>query len=141
MKGKRFLFILMMLTGVVLLLLGTLVFTSEETKMVSGICFGLSTSIFGLGIGWLIRSFTVSPMKEAEINKKKEIEVNDERNTRIREKTGYMVAKIMNYILSIFILSLGFMRADIKIILAAVTMLAIEFILVIYYSNYFSKRI
>ncbi|HEX7555195.1 MAG TPA: hypothetical protein VF338_01125, partial [Leptolinea sp.] len=89
--------------------------------------------------GWFIRSFTVSQLEDQKIKKQKEIDVNDERNTRIRERTGYMVAKVMNYVLSAFILILAFLRVDSVIIFLAVTLLVIEFGLAIYFSNHYAK--
>ena len=139
MTKKRIAFIALMIIGVGFLLAGALIFTSEEMKVASGLSFGLSASIFGLGAGWFIRSFTVSQLEDQKIKKQKEIDVKDERNTRIRERTGYMVAKVMNYVLSAFILVLAFLRVDSVIIFLAVTLLIIEFGLAIYFSNHYAK--
>jgi len=139
MKNKRIFFLLMMLGGAILLFAAIFVFNTEETRMVSGLCFGLSASTFSLGAGWFIRSFLVSPEEDDSIRKQKEIEVNDERNTRIRERTGYMVARVMNYVLCAFILVLGFMGVDRTIILLVAGMIALEFILTVYFSNRYSK--
>lgn len=141
MKIKRILFVFQTVLGIMLLLAGSFVLTSDAVKMLSGLCIGLGSAIFALGIGWFIQSFVITALEDNEIKKLKAIEVNDERNIRIREKTGYMVAKIMNYVLSAFILTLGFMGADKLIIIMAVTLIAIEFILVLIFSNYFSKKL
>lgn len=47
----------------------------------------------------------------------------------------------MNYVLCIFIIAIGLMGVDIEIILMAVAVLIIQIILVIYYSNHYSKTI
>ncbi len=139
MKSKRDFFLLLMVIGIALFCAAVFVFDTEETKMISGLCIGIGAAIFGLGIGWLIRSFIVSEVEDQQIQKQKDIEVKDERNTQIREKTGYMVSRVMNYVLSAFIMILGFMGADRIIIYMAAGLLAIEFGLVIYYSNHFAK--
>lgn len=139
MKSK-IMFILQALLGGVLIAMSSLVFTSDSTKMLSGLCIGSGACMLVLGIGNFIRSFVVSSAENEKIKQLNHIEVNDERNTRIREKTGNMVAKIMNYVLTAFILILGFMGVDKIIIIMAATLIVIEFVLVIFFSNYYSKR-
>lgn len=139
MNNKRILFVLMMLGGAILLFSAIFVFNTTETRMASGLCFGLSATTFSLGAGWFIRSFLVSAAEEDSIRKLKEIEVNDERNTRIRERTGYMVARVMNHVLCVFILVIGFMGVDRTIILLVAGMIILEFILTVYFSNRYSK--
>lgn len=78
-------------------------------------------------------------MEREKTNRLKEIEVNDERNTRIREKTGYMTSKIMNYLISALVLALGFMSVDVTIIIMVASLLLAELILVVAFSNYYSK--
>ena len=133
-------FILQALLGCVLIAMSSLIFTSDSTKMLSGLSIGLGACMLVLGIGNFIRSFIISSAEDEKIKRLNQIEVNDERNTRIREKTGNMVARIMNYVLTAFILILGFMGADKIIIIMAATMIVIEFILTIYFSNYYSKK-
>lgn len=140
MKDKRVLFAGQAILGIGLLLLGGLVLTADEVKMLSGLCIGLGAAMLAIGIGSLVQSFILSPAKKTEILKRKNILVNDERNARIREKAGYMTAKTMNYVLSVFVLVLGFMRADMKVIILAVLLIVIEFIFVLFYSNYYARR-
>lgn len=139
MKSKS-LFVLQAVLGGILLAMSSLVFTSDSTKMLSGLCLGIGACMLVLGIGNFIRTFIVSATENEEIKRIKNIEVNDERNTRIREKTGHMVAKIMNYVLSAFVLILGFMGADKIIIVMAASLILIEFILAIFFSNYYLKK-
>ncbi|GAP22014.1 hypothetical protein [Leptolinea tardivitalis] len=139
MNTKRWFYGFLVLLGIGLLLVGVLVFNSSETKMASGLSFGIGAATSGLGIGWLIRSFVVTSIEDEAIRKSKEIEINDERNTRIRERTGYMVARIMNYVLCVFILILGFMGADRNIILMVAGLILLEGLLTIYFSSRYSK--
>lgn len=92
------------------------------------------------GFSLLVISISNSKLPE-EVKKAKEIETNDERNTAIREKAGYKTCIAMNYVLCIFIIAIGLMGVDIEIILMAVAVLIIQIILVIYYSNHYSKTI
>jgi len=108
--------------------------------MVSGLCIGLGAALLCIGVGEFIQSLIVSTAEYEEIKRIKKIEVNDERNTRICEKTGYMVSRVMNYVLAIFVLVLGFMGVDKLIIMLAVSLLIIELVLVLIFSNYFAKR-
>lgn len=137
-KG-RFWFIVMSIAGVILLLSGGFIFTSEKLKMVSGLCFGFGSAVLVLGIGKLLDSFIVSSMESERIRHQKSIEVNDERNIRIREKTGYMTSKVMNYLIVVLVLALGFMNADKIILIMVASLLVAELALVTIFSNHYSK--
>lgn len=140
MKSKKILFVIQSIAGIILLLLGGFVLTAENVKMFSGLCIGVGAAMTALGIGWFIQSLIIPAMESEEIKRINTIELKDERNTSIREKTGYMVAKIMNYLLLAFVLILGFMGVDKMIIIMSASLIAIEFLLVIYFSNYYSKK-
>jgi len=137
---KRVLFVLQSIIGLALLLTGSVILTSEEVKMVSGLCIGIGAVMLALGIGELIRSFMLSALEDEKFKKIKAVEVNDERNIRIKEKAGHMTAKFMNYALSLFIIALGFMGADKLIIILAAALIVIELILFIFFSNYYSRK-
>jgi hypothetical protein len=139
MKKNKLLSVLLALAGLVILLAGIFVFTTPETKLTSGLCFGVGACALSLGSGWFISSFLIQADKEEAILKQKTIEENDERNIRIRERAGYMVARAMNYVLSIFILVLAFIGADRMIIYMVAGIIFLEFVLVVYFSNRYSK--
>lgn len=140
MKKRNIWYLLQAFVGIILFVVGEFGLTSENASMASGLCIGVGAAITVLDIGWFIQSLIVPAMETEKIKRIKNIEVNDERNTRIREKTGYMVAKIMNYLLLLFILTLGFMGVDKLIIVIAVFLVIIELILVIHFSYYYSKK-
>ena len=139
MKNRKVLYVLQMALGIGLILIGNFVFVSDSVKIYSGLCIGLGSAVLALGAGWLIQSFMISAVEDAALRKFKAIQVNDERNIRIREKTGHMVARIMNYTLSIFVLTLAFMGADLIIIIMAVALIIIQFVLAVIFSNYYAK--
>jgi len=137
---KKVLYLLVSLIGIALLLAGLFLFTTDETKLYSGLCTGIGSAVAVLGIGSFILSIVTPSLEAAEIKKQKEIEVKDERNTAIREKAGYMVARCMNYVITAFIFTLAFMGADKVIILMAASLIVIELVMTIVFSNYYSKR-
>lgn len=138
--NKRVRLVLMAAVGALLVLLGGFVLTAESLKMVSGLCIGFGAAILALGVGGLLQSILISATEDEEFKRIKRIEVNDERNVRIREKAGYMVSKVMNYMILTVILALGFMRADIFTILIVTSLLLIEGVLVVSFSIYYSKK-
>lgn len=140
MKQKNFLFVILSIGGAILLLLSGAVFTSDKLKMVNGLCIGFGSAMLVLGIGKLLDSFIVSEVENEEVKRLKSIEVNDERNTRIREKSSHMTMKIMNYIIYVLTLILAFMKVNIIFLLICVSLLLAEFILIILFSNYYSKK-
>lgn len=140
MKDKRLMYMIQSILGILLLLLALFVFTSSSTKMISGLCIGFGSALLVLGLGNLIRSFIISKVEDDEIQRHKNIEVNDERNIRIKEKSGCMVAKVTNYLLMILIITLSFLGVDKIVILLLSSILIIEFILLIIFSNYYAKR-
>lgn len=137
---KRFLWAITALAGVIAVLTGFYVLIGESLKMLSGLCIGAGSAAVGLGLGGLIRTFLISASEDEEILRAKEIEMKDERNTRIREKAGYMTARIMNYALLAFVLILGFIGADKVILLSACALIVLEAVLVIVFSNYYAKK-
>lgn len=139
MKTKRIFRGVLFISGLSLLILGQFVLSHENLASYSGFCIGLGAAFAGLGVGWFIQSLIVSDKQMERIERQKNIELNDERNTRIREKTGYTVAKILNYLLSGYILLITLLGADKTIIFLAIGVLAIEFCLVVYFSNRYSK--
>lgn len=137
---KRVIFLFLGLAGAALLYTGGFIIKEESLKMVSGLCVGIGAAALVLGIGNFIKPFLVSPLEEEKFKKQKDIEVNDERNIRIKEKSGYMVSKVMNYIISCLVLVMGFMNVNKLIIIMVVSLLVAELVLYVGFSNYYSKR-
>ncbi len=138
---RRFLFVGLSIVGALLLIGGVFVFTSKDLNMVSGMCIGLGSAMLALGLGNLLYSFMVPAMEDEKVKQLKSIEVKDERNTRIREKSGYMISKIMNYMIYCLILVLVFMNVN-KILLVAIAFVPlINLVLTVIFSKYYSKRI
>src|SRR5699024_4672573 len=107
--------------------------------MFVGLCFGIGGACTALGFGSFIQGLLISDIRSKEIEEFCYIEENDERNIRIKEKSGYMTSKIMNYILCGFVLYLGFVKAPLNYLLPAVGLIIIELLLVIILSNHYSK--
>jgi uncharacterized Tic20 family protein len=120
--------------------IGGFILVEEKLKMLSGLCIGLGSAAFVLGIGNFIGALIISKTENEEITRRKNIEVNDERNTRIREKVGAKINKIVIYIITAIVLSLGFMGTDAVIIIMISSVLLFELVLAIVLTNYYSKR-
>ncbi|MVB12640.1 hypothetical protein CAFE_33810 [Caprobacter fermentans] len=140
MKRRQVWFLLLALAGGALIAAGGFGLTAESQKTISGFCIGIGAAAAVLGVGWFADSLLVSAAETEEVRRIKQIEVNDERNVRIREKAGAKTAKYMNYVLDSFIIVLGVMGAAPYLILTAAGLIAVELILFVYFSNYYSKK-
>jgi len=139
MKRKKMLYLGVGIVGILLIVLGIYVFNSQANEMFGGLCFGIGGACTALGFGSFIQGLLISDIRSKEIEEFCSIEENDERNIRIKEKSGYMTSKIMNYILCGFVLYLGFVKAPLNYLLPAVGLIIIELLLVIILSNHYSK--
>ena len=137
---QKTVYTILTVAGIVLFTIRFTVLSPEEYSRISGVFIGIGVGLAAAGFSLLVISISNSKLPE-EVKKAKEIETNDERNTAIREKAGYKTCIAMNYVLCIFIIAIGLMGVDIEIILMAVAVLIIQIILVIYYSNHYSKTI
>ena len=137
---QKTVYTILTVAGIVLFTIGFTVLSPEEYSRISGVFIDIGVGLAAAGFSLLVISISNSKLPE-EVKKAKEIETNDERNTAIREKAGYKTCIAMNYVLCIFIIAIGLMGVDIEIILMAVAVLIIQIILVIYYSNHYSKTI
>lgn len=137
---QKIVYTILTAAGIILFTLGFTVLSPEEYSRISGIFIGIGVGLAAAGFSLLITSISNSKLSE-DVKKVKEIETNDERNTLIREKAGYKTCIAMNYVLCIFIVAIGIMGVDIEIIFMAVAVLIIQIVLVIYYSNHYSKTI
>lgn len=141
MKQKRLWFAAMIFCGAALLAAGGFVFTGgRQTATAAGYCVGVGAALTALGAGWLADSFLISVQETAALRRIKKIEVNDERNVRIREKAGAMTAKVMNYVLMVFLVIISLTGAPAHVVVMAACLIGAEFVLVLYFSNYYEKR-
>lgn len=139
-KTKIWLYALLAVMGAMVGYIGGFVLVEEKFKMLSGLCIGLGSAAFVLGIGNFIGALIISKTEYEEITHRKNIEVNDERNTRIREKVGAKINKIVVYIITALVLVLGFMGADAAVIMMISSVLLLQLVLAIVLTNYYSKR-
>ncbi|WP_411677300.1 hypothetical protein [Caproicibacter sp.] len=140
MKRRQVWLLWLALAGGALIAAGVFGFTAESQKTISGFCIGIGAAAAALGVGWFADSLLVSAAETEEVKKFKRVQVEDERNVRIREKAGAKTAKYMNYVLDIFVFILGVMGAAPYLILTAAGLIAVELILFVSFSNYYSKK-
>ncbi len=139
-KYQAIVYTFLIVTGIILFTVGFTILSPEEYSRMSGVFIGIGIGLAVMSFSLLLTLILNSRLPD-DIKKIKEIEVNDERNALIREKSGYKTCIAMSYVLCIFIIAIGLMGADLEIILMAIAVLAIQFILIIYYSNKYSKTL
>ncbi len=139
-KNRIWLYLLMAVIGVSSFYYGEFVLVEEKSKMISGLFIGLGAAIFCLGIGNFIGACIITKTENEEFTRKKNIEVNDERNTRIREKVGAKINQVVVYVLSVIVLSMGFMQVNVIAIIMVASVLLLELVLAITLSNYYSNK-
>ncbi len=139
-KNKIWLYLLLAVMGALSFYVGEFVLVGEKLKMISSLCIGLGSSVFGLGIGNFIGALVISKAKSEELIRKKNIEVNDERNTRIREKVGARINQVVIYALSVIVLAMGFMQINIIAIIMVASVFLLELVLTIALNSYYSKK-
>lgn len=139
-KYQAIVYTFLIVTGIILFTVGFTILSPEEYSRMSGVFIGIGIGLAVMSFSLLLTSILNSRLPD-DIKKIKEIEVNDERNALIREKAGYKTCIAMSYVLCIFIIAIGLMGTDLEIILMAIAVLAIQFILIIYYSNKYSKTL
>ncbi len=122
MKNRKGLYLLQTMVGIVLIIIRGFVLNTEEVKMASGLFIGIGAACTALGLVWFIQSLVISESKMKKLKRQMAIEQIDERDIRIRERTG-------------------FMGVDKLIIAIAALVLVIKFVLVVFFSNYYSKSI
>ena len=138
-KNKIWLYVFLSAIGAISVYIGGFVLVEEKIKMLSGLCIGLGSAVFCLGIGNFIGALIISKTENEEMTRRKNIEVNDERNTRIREKVGAKINQIVVYVITALVLTFGFMGIDVIIIIMISSLLLLELVLAIVLTNYYSK--
>jgi len=138
-KNKIWLYAILSALGAISVYIGGFVLVDEKIKMLSGLCIGLGSAVFCLGIGNFIGALIISKAENEEMTRRKKIEVNDERNTRIREKVGAKINQIVVYVITALVLTFGFMGIDVIIIIMISSLLLLELVLAIVLTNYYSK--
>ncbi len=139
--NRKLIAFLEIVCGVLLLFLSITVFSQPNTDMLSGICIGFGSALFVLGVVTFIRILTVSEEKHKELVREKRIEQKDERNNVILSKSSNITSKIMTYIIIIMIFVLSFIGVDKLIIIGLSSLLILKVVLLIIFSNYYSKKL
>lgn len=124
--------------GAILIAAGTFVLIDEGEGAVSGLCYGIGAAALSLGLGTTAVRLLIHD--DSDIIRRKAIEVNDERNVRLREKVGSKTNRFLVYAISAAIVILSMMGADVSIILIVSSLLAMELVLVISLTHYYSGR-
>lgn len=125
--------------GAILLILSRSVFVDE--KSISGFCLGLGAAFLVLGIGNLIGKFVTAKVETPEVARIKSIEENDERNIRVKEKAGWMTARVMNIVLCVLALVSAFTNQELYITIILAALVVFFGALLIGLNIYYEKRV
>jgi len=139
MNKKLWLYLIQTICGALAVYLGLFVFTGPDIKQVSGMLIGLGAAAFCLGIGNFIGAKIMAKTETPEALRRKNIEVNDERNVRLKEKVGAKINQVVIYALTLIVIALGFMGADVVIILMVSSVFLLELVLLVVLTNHYSK--
>lgn len=137
-KSKMFLYAAGAVVGAILAILSRTVFI--DNNLASGFCIGLGSVCLVLGVGNLVAGFVLSKSETPEMIKAREVEENDERSIRVREKSGWMTARVMAAVLCVFALGTAFMGLELYITLIFSGLVVLEAGLLLGFNIYFEKR-
>ncbi|MEA4908261.1 MAG: hypothetical protein VB089_11610 [Anaerolineaceae bacterium] len=140
-KHKTWPYVLLAVAGALAIGLGGFVFSEPQWKQLSGACIGAGAAALAIGAGNAILGRMLPTPSGAAALRHKQIEVNDERNVRIREKVGATTNQIVFYVLCAVILALGLLGVELWVILLLITILALQGVLAVTLTNYYSKQI
>jgi len=137
MLGKfRTLCIFVILSGI-----GLFFFTFQalyDTSPVFPWCIGLAFALIILGLGYFINSF-LDFLKSNEAKPRKSFQLQ-ENGIGFKEKAGYLVCKIMNILLCIYLLLLNALKADPLILFVGIGLVVLQFILDLTLQIYYANR-
>ncbi|ASA20875.1 hypothetical protein [Paenibacillus donghaensis] len=139
-RNKIWLYAAAAVFGAVAMVVGGFVVTGEDYRMISGLLIGLGAAVFGLGTANGIGSLSISKAQFAEMSRRKQIEMADERNSRIKDKVGAALNKIVIYALCCLLVILGFMGTPVIVIVMITSILLLELVLAITLTSYYSRR-
>ncbi|HWT26807.1 MAG TPA: hypothetical protein VN131_02605 [Mobilitalea sp.] len=110
----------------------------KEGSRLFGWCIGLGSALIILGVGFLFSSFleNKSAEKKLRINSME----NEQNIVYAKMRAGYLVCKIMNILLCIYLLILDSMKATRMIIIPCIALIAIQYLLDLFLQIYFSTR-
>lgn len=139
MNKKIWPYVIVLLAGLVLALVGLFVITDEGLKSVSGACIGIGAGAFGMAVARIITA--VMMRKNPEYVRRQNIEENDERNIQIREKAKAKGFDAVWVTFCITMLCLILMNVDIPVVLVVVGAYVAVNVVQIYYLSKFSTEL
>jgi len=117
------------------LFVSTYTFISAKS-IIFGWCIGLACALIILGSGFLVNSI-YSSVDSTSANSIKSVDLGKEFS---KEKSGYLVCKLMNILLCIYILLLEHYNADQTLILLSIALLVIQYLLNLLLYVHFSRN-
>jgi hypothetical protein len=109
-----------------------------DTSPVFPWCIGLACALIILGLGYFINSF-LEFMKRDEEKRRRSFQ-HYEKSNDFKEKSGYLVCKIMSILLCIYLLILNTLMVDPFILFLGIALVVIQYILDLTLQIYYANR-
>ena len=137
MLGKiKILCFLVFLSGIGLFFITTRVL--PHTSPIFPWCIGLACALIILGLGYFINSFC-DFINSDKAKHRKSLQRN-EKSIGCKEKAGYLVCKIMNILLCIYLLLINALKAEPVILFVGIGLVLIQYILDLTLQIYYANR-
>lgn len=138
MNKKLILYIVLLLGGISLGIIGEFVFIADNMKAISGIFIGIGAGLFGMSIAQIVNIRILT--KHPEYKRKATIDEKDERNITIRNKSKAKGFDAMGIIFGVLILIYALINANMVFILLLVGAYLLVYTVQLYYLQKYSKE-
>ncbi|MDD3174774.1 MAG: hypothetical protein PHF63_14150, partial [Herbinix sp.] len=99
-------------------------------------CTGLASALIILGLGYLINTLLLLSDHNKNYNNKS----NQNNSIELKEKAGYLVCKIMNILLCVYILILNELQVESIVLFLTIALVLFQYVLDLCLQLYFTNR-
>lgn len=133
MKKAKIICIFIILSGI-----GLFIYTCFFLPAASPVyqwCFGLASALIILGLGYLINTLLILSEKSNYKSTSKEPYF-----ITVKHKSGYLVCKIMNILLCIYLLILDKLQVEPIVLILSIALVLIQFLLDLLFQIFFYRK-
>lgn len=134
MKKIKILCIFIMILGIAMFTLTY--FFIPATSSIFPWCTGLASALIILGLGYLINTLLLLSDHNKNYNNKS----NQNNSIELKEKAGYLVCKIMNILLCVYILILNELQVESIVLFLTIALVLFQYVLDLCLQLYFTNR-
>lgn len=143
MKANKWVYVLLVVAGIVMLYAGGFVLIDEQAKGISGLLIGIGSVMTVLGIGNFVHTLWIArPQNRIRYNEQvrhSSIEAKDERNIRIKEKAGWMMNIVTCYLLMALVVVFCLLGVDSMVLTVLGGVIAFQIIVGVLLYNHYLK--